>query len=182
MKTTRIKTAENLWGLSFHDSFIIDIRMTGSLEGLEIVFYCPSEGSGRFVEVSFDAVVRLEFETRGNGESEKRPCSVYDIALVDSDERQRWLQRMELLGTPDQDGCRIESRAGYADVLHVIVYCHHNRGWGSREDLPGVSIICRGIRMRDVTADADARGWCRVNPAVIPARSPRTPRQHRRGP
>jgi len=118
----------------FHDSSLIDVIVSPTLEEISVITSTPDEfGEEHLWRISFYGVMRVEFETVGDGVSTtETPLEISDIYVdVESAESGRWAKRAEELGIAD--GFR-----------HVVLASSFARGWGAREDLEGISIVCRG--------------------------------------
>ena len=163
--------------IDFHDSSMVKIEISSHLNKIVVVLYAPYEGTGLqkglFYELTFDGVLRLEFETTSIGENGTTPLEIYDVVLIEGEEYRRWKRRLEELANPQKFGhpanCHAEvSSMGYSEIFHVILASSSTRGWGSNEDLFGISIICRSIDINDVTAN-----WAsehRYHPTTIDAK------------
>lgn len=133
-------TAPSGTGTDFHDSSLIDLCISPTLEQATIVVSTPdAAGIQKLWKITFTGLLRWEFETVGSGAGESYPAEVYDIYNYEgSDEMNRWRQRMADLN---------EDTKGPSEVLHVVLASSFFRGWGEREELDGIHIICRGYRI-----------------------------------
>lgn len=66
----------------------------------------------------------------------------------DSDERQRWLKRLKALGVR-------------GDVFHVVFASSFLRGWGEREHLEGIQILCRSVEVSSAPSEFRGREYHR---------------------
>jgi hypothetical protein len=89
-------------------------------------------------QIEFIGLLKFEFETLGVGIGEQAPIEIYDIySLEESEEISRWSQRLERLG--DADPKRVK---------HIVLASSFYRGWGEREPLEGIELICRDVVIR----------------------------------
>jgi hypothetical protein len=127
-------------GHDFHDSSLIDFWISPHLDVVEIVVSTPDEHSiERLWSIRCEGVLRLEYETLGDGSdlSHAPPIEVYDIYNdEESRERARWIDKLQILGVP-------KSQAG--KLYHLVLASSFLRGWGEREYLDGIHIICRKV-------------------------------------
>jgi len=98
MKPPRIRPADGR-NSEFHDSGLIEFRVSPTFDWMVIVVSTPDEGGGENQwQIKFTGLLRLEFETSGNGAGETFPGEIYDIyEFADSDERSRWVKRLSVL-------------------------------------------------------------------------------------
>lgn len=123
----------------FHDSSLIDLQLDPVKETVRVVLSTPDENDNqRLWLIEFKGVVRLEMETLGDGRAGHVPPEIYDVFFVERGERyQRWITRLrDQLGDPEPI------------VYLVVLASSYLRGWGEREELEGIEIVCRGFRVR----------------------------------
>jgi len=115
------------------------------MDALIIVVSTPDETDVQQLwQVTFTGLLRWELETVGSGAGEMFPPEVYDIYhLEGSDEMKRWEQRLRFL----EEGSR-----GSPKVLHIVLASSLFQGWGDREYLDGIHIICRGYEIAPAPA------------------------------
>jgi hypothetical protein len=146
MKTPTIRPC-NGKSTEFHDSSLIDFQAGPDLTSVTVVVSTPDEfGVQHLWEVAFQGVLRLEFETVGTGEEDKlHPPEIYDISdHPESAEYMRWKQRLVDI---DEDEKKLH---------HIVLASGFICGWGERNSLEGISIICRSFQVRP--ADRKYRG------------------------
>jgi len=126
---------------SFHDSSLINISIGPRLEKIEIVVSTPDVNDVQALwQITFCGVLRFEFETMGSGKADmdEFPLEVYDIYHDPCDtESRRWRERFAG-----------EDQEEKPSIYHVILASSLIRGWGEHEDLEGISIVCREIRIQ----------------------------------
>jgi len=144
MKPPRIRPADGR-NSEFHDSGLIEFRVSPTFDWMVIVVSTPDEGGGENQwQIKFTGLLRLEFETSGNGAGETFPGEIYDIyEFADSDERSRWVKRLSVL-----EDLQVQND----HVHHIVLASSLVRGWGDRGDLDGVHIICRGYEISGVSS------------------------------
>src|SRR5690606_18877936 len=111
--------------------------------------------------LSFERLLRLEFETVGNG-MPAFPLTVYEVYLLEGLEYNRWVERMRLLSAAE--GGQFCGNTGAPELYHVVLASSLHRGFGINEHLNGIELICQSVKIDDVTAE-----W---------AHSPRYPSWH----
>ena len=126
-----------------HDSSLIEINITSDLTTIEIVLSVPfNEYSEKMIIFLCKGVLRFEFETTGDGEQDITgiPIEIYDIYNdKNSKEYERWKDRIQLLNGDPVD-----------PSLYCIIFASSFiRGWGKRDGLEGMNVICRGIELKD---------------------------------
>ena len=144
----------------FHDSSLIDFLTGPHLDTIEIVVSTPDELSVPHLWlVRFTGVLRLEFETLGDGTTvhPEIPLGIYDIYELHDAERERWIERLKLLRECD-------GATGWATVHHVVLASSSARGWGEREHLEGIHIVCQNVTIRP--APPKYRGREYVQPTI----------------
>lgn len=126
----------------FHDSSLIDFSISSHLDVIEIVVSTPDVNlvEGLWL-IRCEGVLRLEYETLGDGNdlynSKSPPLEIYEIYNDQtSDERSRWVERLKIL-----DVAKSEANKVYHLVLASSFVC----GWGERESMEGINIICRRV-------------------------------------
>jgi hypothetical protein len=127
----------------FHDSSLIDFIVTPALDSIKIVVSTPDENAVEHLWlIELDRVLRLEYERLGirSMQNDEVPLEIYDIYYdYFSEERNRWIERLLLLGESDKEAQR---------VFHIVLASSSVRGWGKRERLEGINIICRQVRIK----------------------------------
>lgn len=125
---------------NFHDSSLIDFIVSPHLDTVKVVVSTPDDSLvQRLWLIEFGGVLRLEYETLGNGKDESygTPHEIYDIYNDNlSAERQRWVKRLNLLGVGARDA---------DNLYHIVLASSFMRGWGNNEHLEGINIICRSV-------------------------------------
>lgn len=125
----------------FHDSRLLDVRYDPVEDVLSFTVLRPEYEHGSDVWiVELRGVLRFEFETVGSGlpRESKQPPEVYSIYQdTEGEEYERWHQRFKSLDErPDE--------------LFVVVFASSFlRGWGGNENLDGLRVVCRSIRVRE---------------------------------
>lgn len=130
----------------FHDSSLVDFIVNPTLEEIVVITSTPDEsGIECLWRIRFYGVMRLEFETVGDGDNTTgTPVDISDIYIdTRSVESVRWAKRADQLEIAD-------------GIYHVVLASSFMRGWGAREDLEGISIFCRGWKVD--TAPNNYRG------------------------
>ena len=127
----------------FHDSSLIDFIVAPDLNRISVVVSTPAEN---FVEhmwqIEFDEVLRLEFESLGirSLQHQEVPVEIYDVYDdYFSEERKRWIDRFRLLGESEEKAKRVH---------HIVLASSSIRGWGEREKMEGINILCRSFQIR----------------------------------
>jgi hypothetical protein len=124
----------------FHDSHLIDLIFNPSLDELDIVLSTPDEHLRQQLwQLSFHGLLRFEFEHIGDGADAPRSHTVGIHSVYNdkkSEERERWVERLVTLGVPPQDA---------ASVKHIVMANSTIGGWGERQHLQGINIICRDV-------------------------------------
>lgn len=143
----------------FHDSSLVDFQVTRHLDQVRLILSTPDEaGAARLWQIMCSGVLRLEFETLGEGASDERgpPLEIYSVYEdPESGERARWVERLVRLGVPKSD----------ARGLHHIVFAgSFQRGWGRNEGLEGISIVCLSVTVE--RAPQDYRGSEYLRPRI----------------
>lgn len=59
-------------------------------------------------------------------------------------ERHRWVERLKQLGEPPH---------AVASVKHIVLASSTQRGWGARESLEGIQIVCRDVNVERAPRD-----------------------------
>jgi len=121
----------------FHDSSLIDLIVDPSLAMVTIVTSTPDNfGSEQFWQIQFFGVLRVEYETVGDGTEEQiAPVEIYAIYEDRaSDEYRRWNDRARDIGI---DG----------ELHHIVLASSFIRGWGENESLEGITLVCRGWKI-----------------------------------
>jgi hypothetical protein len=133
---------------AFHDSSLLDVQVSPQLDQMRIVLSTPnSSGVERLWMVTFIGVLRVEFETAGTGTRPVGgpPLEVYSVyEEADSDERTRWINRLRQLGEPPHEA---------DSVRHIVLASSIERGWGAREQLEGIQVVCRDVRVEPAPRD-----------------------------
>jgi hypothetical protein len=123
----------------FHDSSLIDFKVSPKLDTVSIVVSTPDETlTERLWLIECKGVLRLEYETLGTGFTTNNiPLEIYDIYNDhSSDERRRWIERLTLL----------KVNLGEAkNLFHIVLASSFIRGWGKNENTEGISILCRDV-------------------------------------
>lgn len=134
----------------FHDSSLLDFQVAPQLNQVRIIVSTPDEHDVQQLwMITFYGVLRLEFETVGDGQSAAHaaPVEVYDIYDdVGSKEQRRWAERLRDLDVLDNDARK---------VRHIVLASSFMRGWGRNENMEGIQIICRDVRVEPAPRDYD---------------------------
>lgn len=152
---------------NLHDSALMMLNISATIDRVHAVLYAPNatpDQGGRFLALELDGVLRLEFETTSIGE-QTSPVDIYDVYVKDDRETERWKARLARLALPTRHREAFVSDR-YDDVFKVVLASSSYRGWDEREDLEGISVVCRHYIVRDVTAE-----WSdslRPDPGAIP--------------
>ena len=135
--------------IDFHDSSLIEIAISGDLNTATLTVYAPF--AGRSYAIILEGVLRFEFETTGSGKTQF-PISLYDIYLVQEDEYQRWSRRLRVLESRDLVQNDATWSADTVDMVHHVMFASSSvRGIGDREELEGISVVCRHLQIVDVS-------------------------------
>ena len=137
-------------GSDFHDSSLISFFIHPSLNYISIVVSTPDKyGNESLWQIDFDRILRLEFEILGSGDKSATigaPIEIYEIFQeTNSSEYTRWVKRLELLGISTREA---------KEVKHIVLASSFIRGWGEKEYLEGINIICRDIRIEAVSKNS----------------------------
>jgi hypothetical protein len=147
--------------INFHDSTLIKAVFADGLYQFQAIVYAPNDGpdwdKGRFYQLSFLDVLRLELEVSGP-QAYPGPVEVYEIYLEEGEEYHRW---REWLAKPDRP------------IYHVMLASSFARGWGKNEALGGISVVCGAYEIEDVTSQWPDEH--RVDPRPIPGPQERCP-------
>lgn len=122
----------------FHDSSLLDFIIDPGLSEISIIISTPDEfGAERIWQVDFFGVLRIEYESVGDGTEEKNaPIEIYSIyENKKSDEYKRWNDRCQKIGVN-------------SELHHIVLASSFIRGWGEKEHLEGISLICRGWKVK----------------------------------
>lgn len=135
----------------FHDSSLIDFIVAPGLDRISVVISTPDENHvGHLWLIEFDEVLALEYESLGIRSMQKQeaPVEIYDIYNdYLSEERKRWVERFRVLG---------ESEEKANCVHHIVLASSSMRGWGEREKIEGINILCRNFQIRPAPAKYEA--------------------------
>lgn len=127
----------------FHDSSLIDFIVAPGLDRISVVISTPDEDLVEHMWlIEFDEVLRLEYETLGirSMQNQEAPVEIYDIYNdYFSEERKRWIERFRVLG---------ESEEKAKCVYQIVLASSSVRGWGKREGMEGINIICRNFQIK----------------------------------
>jgi hypothetical protein len=154
MKTPTIRPCDGNT-TDFHDSSLIDFLVSPDLACVTAVVSTPDRsGVQHLWEVVLQGVLRLEFESVGDGaEDSIHPIEIYDIYDdVGSKELVRWKQRL------------VDIKEDPRKLHHIMLASSFICGWGKRERLEGISVICRGFHVRP--ADKKYRGKESSRPVI----------------
>lgn len=154
MWTPTIKPSEGR-STDFHDSSLIDFQLSPDLTSATVVLSTPDRsGAQRLWEVILNGILRLEYESVGNGaDNSPHPIEIYDIYDDPSSaEYARWRQR---LADIDEDASKLH---------HVVLASSFICGWGEKESLSGINVICRRVQVRP--ADKKYKGREFGNPVI----------------
>jgi hypothetical protein len=145
-------------GHDFHDSSLIDFSINSHLDVIEIVVSTPDVNlvEGLWL-IRCEGVLRLEYETLGDGSdsynSKSPPLEIYEIYNDQtSDERSRWVDRLKILGVAKSEANK---------VYHLVLASSFARGWGERENMEGISIICRRVSVMPAPKEYDGLEYSR---------------------
>lgn len=130
-------------GSDFHDSSLIDFSISPCLNMIKIVISTPNEFLiEKLWLIECKGVLRLEYETLGDGEDSGNvaPLEIYEIySDKSSDEWQRWSNRLKSLGF---------SASKATSIYHLVLASSFIRGWGDKEYIEGINIICRNVTIK----------------------------------
>jgi hypothetical protein len=140
----------------FHDSSLVDIHVDPRLRSIRAIVSTPDErGVERLWMITFQGVLRFEYEHVGDGSVPDHaiPLELYDIYHDDtSEERARWVKRLIELGVPAAEARR---------AWHVVLASSFVRGWGRREQVEGIQVVCRDVRVQPAPRDYDGSQYSR---------------------
>lgn len=159
-------------GVDCSDSSIRKFNLSDKLDSAEIVMFVPNahNGTGGVFRITFNALLKFQFETVGIGEPETW-IELIDAYLLEEEEWSRWKERLRLLNTGDSFGnLPPPSRFGNDQVFHVVLEAVLLRGIDRSMKLDGIEIVCRHIQIEDVTRDWDVSALGR--PYRIPGAGP----------
>jgi hypothetical protein len=126
------------------------------LDSIEVVLSTPDVcGVQRLWRLQFKGVLRFEFEITGDGSSSRPlvPIEIYDVYYSGKKvERQRWVKRLKALGLASHEA---------KQVRHVVLASSFARGWGTRQGLEGLSIICRQVKVQRAPTKYHRSGFTR---------------------
>ncbi len=129
----------------FHDSELISLSLSPDLLAATVVLSSYDKDSERRSwQINFIGVLRMEFETLGDGLPNKHgaPIQIHDLYADDtSQEKQRWIDRLENLSVRRED---------LSSLKHIVLASSFNRGWGENGELEGISIVCRDVEILDL--------------------------------
>lgn len=134
MKTPKIRPLGQK--SEFHDSSLLHLSYLPDREMVRVVLSTPWPGDRESLwEIRLSGVLKLDFECLGDGTVIEGgvPPEIYDVYSEERGvERQRWVKRLRATGAPDPEG-----------IQCVMFASSYLRGWGDREDLEGIRIVCR---------------------------------------
>ncbi len=120
----------------FHDSSLIHLSFEPVKDTIDVVLSTPDEWDNQHLFlIKMSGILRVEFETLGTGDifTDEVPPEIYDVYFnTESDEYNRWVKRLNTLevANPEQ-------------LHHIIFASSFLQGWGERESIDGIEIICR---------------------------------------
>lgn len=135
----------------FHDSSLLDLIIDPNLSEVSVIISTPDEfGIEHIWQIDFLGVLRIEYESVGNGKEENNaPIEIYSIYEdLESSEYKRWKQRAKEIGI-------------YPEVHHIVLASSFIRGWGEKEYLEGVNLVCREWKVRRAPAKYRGKGYSR---------------------
>lgn len=142
-------------GHDFHDSSLIEFSVNAHLDAISVVVSTPDKNQiARVWRIDCEGVLRLDYESLGTGSgSHRTPLEIYEIYNdIDSNERQRWTERLTLLGVPPAEA---------KNVVHLVLASSFAAGWGEREDMEGISIVCRKVSVTSADTSYDHFAYSR---------------------
>lgn len=143
-------------GDEFHDSSLVDIQVAPQLDQLRIILSTPdASGVERLWMMTFSGLLRLELETSGSGirRISSAPLEVYSVyEELESLERRRWVDRLRQLGEPSLVA---------SSVKHIVLASSTQRGWGGRDTLEGIEIVCRDVKVERAPGDYSGEEYSR---------------------
>lgn len=134
MKEPNLKLLESESNV-FHDSFLRRASFSDDLSCLEIILEC-SFYKHKFWKLSFNGLLRFEFESIGTGIRLNEPVDIYEVCVEKtSAQLSRWEQRMEQLEVKGK-------------VYHIVLCSSYLRGLlDDNKDLEGIQVVCREIEI-----------------------------------
>lgn len=140
----------------FHDSSLIHLSFDPCKDTINVILTTPDEwGNQQPFVIEMIGILRVEFETLGNGEiniDEVPPPEIYDVySDRENKEYIRWVKRLETLGVPNAE-----------QIHNIILASSFLRGWGDREYLEGIQIICRRVEIKRAPKHYADIGYFRV--------------------
>ena len=126
----------------FRDSSLINLQLSPDLCVITAILSTPDEhGFQRLWQLTFSGVLRFEFEQSGDGSPSARgepvPIdNVYDAR--DNPERGRWVEHLRVRGVGVREA---------EDIKYVVLANSFLRGFGGRENLHGITIVCRHVEV-----------------------------------
>lgn len=137
MKIEKLKDLKNI---DFHDSCLLNVDLSNLLNEITITVCEMYQGDYEHNKrkVTFSGVLRVEFEQTGIGSHDSYPIEIYEIyQCVDSPERLRWEKHLKELGVINPT------------VFHIVLASSYYRGWGSKDYLEGINIVCTGYKIHE---------------------------------
>ena len=138
----------------FDDSSLLFLGYVPETETVRVVLSTPDEWDHeRLWEIQLSGVLRMDLESVGDGGTQHpdSPPEIYSVYLDDKDsERARWVRRLRETGArePEQVHC-------------VMLASSYLRGWGERENLEGIRIVCRQWTIGPAPAEFSGREFQR---------------------
>lgn len=128
----------------FHDSSLIHLSFEPGRDTINVILSTPDEWDNQHLfMIVMTGVLRVEFETLGTGDiinDEIIHPEIYDVySDRESDEYIRWTRRLKSLRAHDPE-----------QVYNIVLASSFLRGWGEREYLEGIQIICRRVEVKSV--------------------------------
>ena len=139
----------------FHDSSLIHLSYDPVKDVLEIVLSTPDPFDQQNLwMVELHGILRMEFESLGDGEkvgTGRTPPEIYDVYDDQfCDEHRRWIGRLNTLGI------------GIPENLHVVIFASSFlRGWGERQSLEGVLVVCRRVEIKPAAPEYSGQEFSR---------------------
>lgn len=149
--------------VELHDAHILDVDFDCRFQNLRIVVHAPFNEYDNFVEFAFEAVLRMEFETLlALTDDMDHPLEIMGLSRHNGATHHRFLNRILEVETPEES-----KAAGFSEIFHVTLHTELvHRGFGPKEGLNGIHIVCRRISARP----ADKKWYGRAVPwSGIPA-------------
>ena len=121
-----------------HDSILVEFSVEPSLQKITVVLETLINEKKSMWKLVFTGLLRLDFETLGNGEDDMHDCpiEIYDVYQdYSSKEYLRWKRK---------------TNPTHNDLYHIVLASSFIRGWGENESNEGINVICRNFDISEI--------------------------------